>query len=132
MTPSPYRPISRVTTTNPIGFNNTNDARKVSANQRQLIQGQGDALMQSAEDLGNQYRDQTQGVEDYLNPVYDPMAQGQGGYNQAESAAINFSPQDAQNLVTSAGLTAGNRTAADVAAAERAANAAGGNPMALA
>jgi len=129
---SAYRPLVNPTGTNPIGFNNSTDARKVTANQRQLIQGQGDILQQQAGDLANQYRDQAGGVEDYLHEAYDPMAAGQGGYNPEEAAAINLSPQEKQNMVTGAGISSGVGTAASVAAAERAAAAAGGNPMALA
>ena len=130
--PLPYQTTTAQTSSNPIGFNNSTNARTATANQRQLNQGQGDVLMGQDQDLANQYRAASEGTQGYLNDVYDPMAQGNGGYNATEAANINYSPQEQQNLITGAGISAGVGNAAAVGAADRAANAAGGNPMALA
>lgn len=131
-TPLPYSPIRPPTARNPIGYNNTNDPRKLAQNQRQIVQGQGDALIANDTDLANQYLDQSQGTQQYLNPIESTLAAGGGGYNPEETAAIRLSPEEKQNLITSAGISAGTGTAASVAAADRAAAASGGNPMALA
>lgn len=69
---------------------------------------------------------------DYLDRVEDPLAQGQGGYNAEEKQGIQLSPQQQQDMVTGAGISAGVGTAAATDAATRAANAVGGNPAALA
>ncbi len=94
--------------------------------------GAGDALQANDANLAEQYRQQGQGVEDYLNPIESTQAEGGGGYNPQETAAIQFSPQDQQNLITKAGISAGAGTASAVGAAERAAAAGGGNPAAMA
>ncbi len=129
---TPYRPITNPTATNPIGFNNSGDARVASRNQRQLVQGSGDALMANDANLADQYRQQGQGVEDYLNPIENQMATGGGGYSPEETAAIQFGPQAQQALIDKAGISAGVQTASGVGAAERAAAAGGGSPAALA
>jgi hypothetical protein len=79
--------------------------------------------------LAEQQRNATQ---DYLGGIEDPLAQGLGGYNAAETAGIELTPEQQQQIVTGAGISAGVQNQAAVGAAERAAAAAGGNPAALA
>lgn len=71
-------------------------------------------------------------TQDYLGGIEDPLAQGKGGYNADELSQIQLTPEQQQQMVTGAGISAGVGNAAAVGAAERAANAAGGNPAALA
>lgn len=140
--PLPYQPITPPTATNPIGLNNTSDPRKLAQNQRQLVQGGGDALQANDQALASQYLDQTSGTQSYLNPIENTLATGGGGYNPdevsqiqlqpADASQIELSPEDKQNIISGAGITAGAGTASAVGAAERAAAAGGGNPMALA
>lgn len=140
--PAPTYSLTSPTAVNNIGYNNSKDPRVATANQRQLIAGQGDALQANDESLANQYQQQQVGTQNYLNPVESTLAGGGGGYapsetsqielNPATADKINYSPQDIQNLVTGAGISAGAGTASAVGAAERAAAAGGGNPAALA
>lgn len=116
---------------------NTTNARQLATANRQQIANQGNAL-------GNQfygYGEENQGgtnpntvasTADYLNPIESNMAEGNGGYNSSLTGQIEYSPQDVTNLETGAGIAAGAQTAASVGAAQRAANASGGNPLALA
>lgn len=71
-------------------------------------------------------------TQDYLGGIEDPLAQGKGGYNASELSQIQLTPEQQQQMVTGAGISAGVGTAAATDAAERAANAAGGNPAAVA
>lgn len=114
------------------GYNNTQDPRKLAQNQRQTVTNQGDALQQENLDQFNQGQAQAQGTQGYLADVEDPLAQGHGGYTPGEASQIQYTPQDVQNIVNRAGTTAGAATAAGADAATRAANAAGGNPAAVA
>ncbi len=143
--------------TAPVSFNNTTDPRKAAANNRQYLTAQGDALQQQ---YGDQYRAQqggapvntVAGTAGYLNNLESPLAAGQGGYSPDEAnqiqlsgqdkgqiqlgsgdkSQIEYSPADVQGIVNKAGISAGQRTAADVNSAERAAAASGGSPAALA
>ncbi len=132
-TPLPYQPY-----TNPnIQFNqgrasSTSDPRKIASNQLEEIRGQGDALQSTDQNLANQYAQQASGTQQYLNPIESNLAQGGGGYSAAEQGQIELTPQQQQNIVTGAGISSGVGTAANVAAAERASNASGGNPQSLA
>ena len=149
----PYQPYQApVYTGGTVGYSSTNDPRALAANERAVIQSQGDQYQGIDQQLANQYATQASGTQGYLNQIENPLAQGQGGYNSSESsqielnpdtaskinldpataAKINLSDQDKQNIVTGAGISAGAGTASAVGAAERAAAAAGGNPAALA
>ncbi len=71
-----------------VNFQNTQDPHDVAANQRALIQQKGDQLSQQQ---GQQIGDETgtrQRYQDYLDQLYGPMAQGQGGYSPEEQQAI--------------------------------------------
>ncbi len=114
------------------GFNNTTDPRKIAQNNRQLIAQKGDILEQQNQDQYNQGTAESNATGGYLSGIEDPLAQGQGGYNAGELSQIQYSPQDVQNIVNRAATTSGAATAAGADAAARAANAAGGNPAAVA
>lgn len=116
----------------PPGYTSTTNPRTLAQNQRQLITQQGQQYQGADQALANQYLGNASGTQAYLNPLEANLATGGGGYNPTETAAIEYSPQDVQNIVTNAGITAGANTAASVGAAERAAAAAGGSPAALA
>lgn len=128
----PYQPYQAPTTGPQFGYSNESDPRKLAANQRSVVQSTGDNLMSADQQLANQYAGQASGVEQYLDPLESNLAAGNGGYTADEASQIEYSPQDAQNLVNSAGISAGQQTAASVDAADRAAAAAGGSPAALA
>lgn len=123
-------------TANPIyyssGYDNTQDPRKIAANNRLLVAQKGDILEQQAQDQylsGMGKADETGG---YLSGIESPLAQGQGGYNANELSQIQMTPAQQQDIVSRAGTQAGAATAAAADAAQRAANAAGGNPAAVA
>lgn len=127
----PYAPPTAPGTT-PAGYTSTTDPRQLAENQRQLIASQGNQYQQQDQQLANQYLTNAGGTQAYLNPIENTLATGGGGYNPAETSAIELSPQDKQNIITGAGISAGGATASGVGAAERAAAASGGNPAALA
>jgi hypothetical protein len=115
---TPYNPA----TVNYLNQNwTTSDPRKISANQLQTNAQAAQAAQQNA----------TQ-AQDYLTPIEQQMASGQGGYSPDELSQIRMTPEQQQQMVTSAGISAGTQTAAATDAAQRAANASGGNPLALA
>lgn len=114
------------------GYSNYSDPRKLAANQRQLVTQKGDILEQQAQDQYLQGTQQAGQTGDYLNGIESPLAQGQGGYNPAELSQIQMTPEQQQDIVNRAGITAGTATAAGADAATRAANATGGNPGAVA
>jgi hypothetical protein len=141
------------TATTPIGYKSSTDPRQVAANNRLLISQQAQNLYGQGADVTaatKQRQDEAQGLvdqsgqiygteqgqrgqtADYLNNIEDPLAQGKGGYNAAEQAQIQMTPEQQQQMVTAAGISAGTNTAAATDAAQRATNAAGGNPAALA
>lgn len=120
-----------VTSPGSFDYNNTTDPRKLGKQQRAAIQTTGNTLLQQNQGLANQNEGQRSQTSDYLNQIENPIAQGKGGYNTNEVSQIELSPQDKQNIITGAGISAGAGTAAATGAAERAANAAGGNPLAL-
>lgn len=76
-----------------IGYSNESDPRKLTANQRGLVQQRGDQLLQDqqnqASDAGNR-ADQTQ---DWLNSYLQPQVEGNGGYRADEAAKINNADQ---------------------------------------
>lgn len=127
----PYTPPT-ATVGAPPGYASSTDPRKLAENQRQLIASQGNQYQQADQQLANQYLSNASGTQAYLNPIESTLAAGGGGYNPAETSAIEISPQDKQNIITGAGISAGGATASAVGAAERAAAASGGNPSALA
>ncbi len=156
------QPYAAPTAPAAFGFDNTKDPRKLAASQRQVVQSGADRLQSMDEQLANQYAQGASGIEDYLAPIESQLAAGQGGYSpdeaqqiqlsgqdksqiqlspedkariqlsQGDKSQIEYSNQDINDIVNKAGITAGQRTAADVNAAERAAAASGGNPLALA
>lgn len=130
--PLPYQPIVPPNASNPIGYQSQTDPRKLAENQRQRVAGQGDAFIANDQSLGNQFLNQSSGTQQYLNPIESTLASGNGGYSPTETSAIELSPEDKQNIITGAGISAGVGNAAAVGAAERAAAAGGGNPAALA
>jgi hypothetical protein len=109
--------------TNPYGSNldyGSSDPRKIAAQQRR----------QNASQYA-QGTQQAQNTQDYLGGIENPLAQGQGGYNASEMSQIQMTPEQQQQIVTGAGISAGTNIAASVDAANRAAAAAGGSPSAL-
>jgi hypothetical protein len=72
------------------------------------------------------------GTMSKLDQWMNPLASGQGGYNASELSQIQMTPAQQQDIVNSAGVSAGLSNAASTGAAARAAAAAGGNPLALA
>jgi hypothetical protein len=141
------------TATTPIGYKASTDPKQVAANNRLLLANQAQNLYGQGQDLTDatkQDQAEAQGLvnqsgqiygteqgargstADYLNNVEDPLAQGNGGYNANETSQIEMTPEQKQQMVTSAGISAGTNTAAATDAAQRATAAAGGNPAALA
>ena len=126
--------------TTPIQYNTYNpgmnysssDPRQIAKNNLQSIASQGQQLYNQNNQMLNQGQQQLQGTQGYLNTVEDPLAQGQGGYNQQEVSQIEMTPQQQQDIVTGAGISAGANTAAATDAANRQFNATGGNPAAMA
>ena len=100
---------------------NTSDPRKIAANQQGLNAQGAQAGQQNAT-----------ATQSYLNPIEQQLAGGGGGYTPDQISQIEMSPQQQQQMVTNAGISAGTGTAAGVDAAQRATDAAGGNPAALA
>lgn len=117
---------------NPITAYSGSDPRKIAANQRQQVAQQGDYLQGQAGQQYQQGMQQAGATGDYLSGVENPLAQGQGGYNASELSQIQMTPEQQADIVSRAGITAGTATAAGADAAQRAANAAGGNPAAVA
>jgi hypothetical protein len=123
----------------------TTDPKKIAQQNRQWGLSTGQGLMDEAgaRAIGSgQKADATsaqlQGLLDpsgtmsRLDSWMTPLANGQGGYNADELSQIRMTPQQQQDMVTQAGVTAGLRNSAAVGAAQRASAAAGGNPQALA
>lgn len=117
---------------NQVGFDSNTNPVKATQNQRAVTQSTGDRLMGQDEQLANQYAEQQSGTQQYLNPIQQGMAAGQGGYSPTEASQILLSPEQKEAIKTNAGISAGVGNAAAVGGAERAAAAAGGNPAALA
>lgn len=115
-----------------VAYQTGNNPVKTAQNQRAVVQSTGDQLMSQDEALANEYATQQGATQSYLNPLEEKNASGQGGYTADQASQIELSPQQQQDIVTGAGISAGAGTASSVGAAERAANAAGGNPAALA
>jgi hypothetical protein len=110
----------------------TKDPQKIAQQNRQLVATQGTNLDQAAQQRAQQATAQSGQTQDYLGDIENPLASGQGGYNPSETSQITMTPEQQQQMVTGAGISAGTNTAASVGAAERAAAASGGNPMAVA
>ena len=125
------------TPVNPIGYPtnmdfNTSNPRTIAAQNLTGIVNTGNQLYNQQAQRYNQGTGQAQATQDYLGGIMNPLAQGQGGYNAQETSQIEMTPQQQQNMITSAGISAGTNTQAASDAAQRAANAAGGNPAAVA
>lgn len=123
----------------------TTDPKKIAQQNRQWGMATGQGLMDQSgaqATIAGQRSDQTNSqIQNLLDPSgtmsrldqwMTPLANGQGGYNADELSQIRMTPQQQQDIVTGAGISAGLSNAAATGAASRAAAAAGGNPMALA
>lgn len=131
--PLPYAPYSNPTYTGQtVGYSGTSDPKKAAVNQRAVVQSEGDQFINQDQQLANQYGSQQAGTQAYLNPIENTLATGGGGYQPGEASQIELSPQDKQNIITGAGISAGAGTASAVGAADRAVAASGGNPAAMA
>ena len=115
-----------------VGYQTGNTPVKTAQNERAVVQSAGDQFINTDQQLANEYAAQQAGTQSYLNPIETNLASGQGGYNPSEASQIELTPEQKQNIVTGAGISAGAGNAAAVGAAERAAAATGGNPAALA
>lgn len=115
-----------------VGYQTGNSPVQAAQNQRAVVQSTGNQLIGTDEELANEYAAQQGGTQAYLNPLEMANASGQGGYSPSEASQIELTPQQQQDIVTSAGISAGTGNASAVGAAERAAAATGGNPAALA
>jgi hypothetical protein len=116
----------------PGSYNSSNNARTVGNNQRSNIYYQGQNLQDEEADQGNQYGNQRSQTADYLNNIEDPIAQGNGGYNASETSQIEMTPEQQQQMVDQAGISAGAATQANNQQANAATAATGGNPLAAA
>jgi hypothetical protein len=87
----------------PISFQNSTDPKKVAANNRGLIQQQGDVLQQENTDLANKAEGQVSGYQGFLDPIEQQMASGNGGFSPEEAAAIqgNTGPHGLDSLPAS-------------------------------
>lgn len=129
--PFQYQPVSATDDpTNPQNFQNTSNPKTAAQNARQMAAQTGAGLMNQDLGLYNENQANVTGSANYLNNIEDPLAQGQGGYNASELSQINMTPQQQQQMVTGAGISAGTNTAAATDAAQRATAASGGNPAA--
>jgi hypothetical protein len=115
-----------------VGYSATTNPVQAAQNQRAVTQSQANEFEGTDEALANEYAAQQSGTQQYLNPIAQSQAAGQGGYTPGEASQIELTPQQESNIVTAAGNSAGVNTAAGVNAAERQFAATGGNPEALA
>jgi hypothetical protein len=113
-----------------VPYTSQTDPRKLAENQRAVVQSTGDQFIGTDQQLANEYAAQQGGTQSYLNPIQQANASGQGGYTADEASQIELTPGQQQDIVSSAGNSAGVGTAAGVGAAERAYAATGGNPAA--
>lgn len=127
-----YVPYYQQAGANGVSYQTGNNPMKTAQNQRAYVASQGDQYQLSDEELAQQQQQAQQGTQNYLDPLEEANASGQGGYTADQASQIELTPQQQQNIVTGAGISAGAGTASSVGAAERAANATGGNPAALA
>ena len=125
-----YQPANY--STSQYGYSNSTNPNQLAQNQRSVVQNTGNNLMTADEDQANQYAEQQAGTQAYTNPIEETNAAGGGGYTPGQASQIQLTPAQQQNIVTNAGISAGQGTAAAVGGAERAAAAAGGSPAALA
>jgi hypothetical protein len=125
----PYQPVNYNTAT---PYKTSSNPNQIAANEVSGIQQTGTDLENADEQLANQYLQAQSGTQGYLAPIEAQNASGQGGYTPAEASQITLSPAQQQAIVTNAGISAGQGTAAATGAAERATSAAGGSPAAMA
>lgn len=84
-----------------IPYLNSTDPRKVSQNQRALVQQRGDQLQEQNQILSDQAGGQFNNYLNFLNPIEQQLASGNGGYSQAELNKIQTSEGDQQkNFLT--------------------------------
>ncbi len=77
-----------------VNFQNTQNPKDVAANQRALIQQQGDLIQQQQGGQIGQEQGTRQRYQDYLDQLEGPMAAGQGGY----------SPEEIQQIMAQGGM----------------------------
>lgn len=111
---------------------NTSDPRKIAAQNLTGVVNTGNQLYNQQQQRYNAGSGQAQQTQDYLGGILAPQAEGNGGYNAQETSQIEMTPEQQQQMVTAAGISAGTATEAAADAGQRAANAAGGNPQAVA
>jgi hypothetical protein len=142
-----------------VSYVSSKNPQVAAQNQRDRLTYRGDQLGGAADAQMAAEEARRQQTAGYLNNIYDPMAQGQGGYSPDEAAAIQgntgsygeyfdpaqmsadvaqgnsqilMSPEERQAIITGAGITAGNQNQAAVDSLERSARAAGSSPMGVA
>lgn len=86
-----------------IAFDPSQDPHRVAANQRALIQNRGDVLAQQQQDQADQEAQRRKQSASYLDQLYAPDAEGQGGYN----------PQEQQDIMGQQGLDQLQQTGAE-------------------
>jgi hypothetical protein len=114
----------------PGSYNTSTNPNTFAGNQRSNIYYQGQQLQNQDADQSNQFAGQRQQSADYLNNIENPIAQGNGGYNAAETSQIQMTPQQQEQMVDQAGISAGANTQANKQQADAAVAATGGNPLA--
>lgn len=130
--PNYYEPYYQQAGTGNVGYSATTNPTQAAANNKSVIESQGNQLQLSDEELAQQQQQQQAGTQAFLNPIEQTNASGGGGYTPDQASQIELSPGQEQNIVSNAGIAAGSGTASAVGGAERAAAAAGGSPAALA
>jgi hypothetical protein len=114
----------------PSSYSTTNP-RAAANNAQNTIQAGAQSLNQQNNQELQQAQQNLSGTAQQLNSLEDPLAAGQGGYTQQEVSQIEMSPEQQQQLIANAGISAGAANTAGLQQATQAANAVGGNPSAL-
>jgi hypothetical protein len=86
-----------------VGYQSTQNVRDLTQQQRDLIQWHGDQLGQEFQNQGDEGRQFALNYGNFLDPITQNMAAGNGGYSPEEAAAIqgNGGPNGLNNLPTS-------------------------------
>lgn len=71
-----------------LNYVSTSDPKKAAQNSRDMAQQEGDQLNQQFKDQGDQASGFANNYGNFLDPIEQQMAAGQGGYNPDEEAAI--------------------------------------------
>lgn len=130
--PNYYQPYYQQAGAGNVGYTATTNPVGAAANNKSVVESQGNQYQLSDEELAQQQQQQQAGTQGYLNPIEQTNASGGGGYTPGEASQIEMTPGQEQSIVTNAGISAGTGTAAAVGGAERSAAAAGGSPAAMA